>query len=62
MALEVCPECGGKVSSTAHSCPHCGYTVDVEEPVVVQQGCLGPVGQIIVVVIFFYIFYVMVTA
>ncbi len=25
MALINCPECGGKVSSTAAACPHCGY-------------------------------------
>lgn len=25
MSLLVCPECGGKVSSIAASCPHCGY-------------------------------------
>lgn len=25
MALLVCPECTGAVSSTAASCPHCGY-------------------------------------
>ena len=26
MALSVCPECGGKVSTTAPQCPHCGHT------------------------------------
>jgi TM2 domain-containing membrane protein YozV len=26
MALMVCPECGGKVSTTVKACPHCGYT------------------------------------
>lgn len=25
MALITCPECGGMVSDTAASCPHCGY-------------------------------------
>lgn len=25
MALKTCPECGGQVSTTASSCPHCGY-------------------------------------
>lgn len=25
MALTECPKCGGKISSTAESCPHCGY-------------------------------------
>jgi hypothetical protein len=26
MAIGPCPECGGKVSTTAVSCPHCGNT------------------------------------
>jgi len=25
MALIICPECGGKMSDTASSCPHCGF-------------------------------------
>lgn len=25
MALTTCPECSGKVSDRAHSCPHCGF-------------------------------------
>ena len=25
MALITCPECGGQVSDSARSCPHCGY-------------------------------------
>ena len=25
MALVACPECGKKVSSTATTCPHCGF-------------------------------------
>ena len=25
LALKSCPECGGKVSSQAAACPHCGY-------------------------------------
>ncbi|HIN49966.1 MAG TPA: hypothetical protein EYM78_04510, partial [Gemmatimonadetes bacterium] len=24
MAIKRCPECGGKVSSRAEACPHCG--------------------------------------
>lgn len=28
MPLLTCPDCGGKVSSTAPACPHCGYTDD----------------------------------
>ena len=31
MALISCPECGGKVSSTASTCPHCGYVFSEEE-------------------------------
>ena len=27
MALIICPECGGKVSDLAESCPHCGFPV-----------------------------------
>ena len=27
MPLTTCPECGGKVSSTAASCPHCGASI-----------------------------------
>lgn len=26
MALLECPDCTGKVSSTASACPHCGWT------------------------------------
>lgn len=33
MALTECKECGGKVSTEADSCPHCGYREKkVEEP------------------------------
>ncbi len=31
MALLNCPECGGKVSSTAKTCPHCGYEMSPKE-------------------------------
>lgn len=27
MALMICPECTGKVSDMAYSCPHCGYPI-----------------------------------
>lgn len=27
MALSSCPECDGKVSSTAKTCPHCGHNL-----------------------------------
>jgi len=31
MALLVCNECGGKVSSDAECCPHCGHRGQLEE-------------------------------
>lgn len=27
MAIIKCPECDGKVSSTAKTCPHCGHSM-----------------------------------
>jgi hypothetical protein len=27
MALQPCPECGGRVSDKATACPHCGYVL-----------------------------------
>lgn len=32
MALMYCPECGGTVSSSARSCPHCGCPFDAPTP------------------------------
>lgn len=32
MALLACPECGGKVSDRATSCPHCGYPMSHKNP------------------------------
>jgi Na+/melibiose symporter-like transporter len=32
MALTECPECVGALSSTAVSCPHCGYRSPSTEP------------------------------
>jgi len=32
MALIQCAECGGKVSSTAAACPHCGAPVALSLP------------------------------
>ena len=29
MVLLTCPECGGKVSDQATSCPHCGYPISI---------------------------------
>ena len=28
MAIIICPECGGKVSTTLDSCPHCGFKIN----------------------------------
>lgn len=28
MALINCPECGGRLSSLANTCPHCGYPIN----------------------------------
>ena len=46
MPIIICPECGGKVSTTLSACPHCGYKIDnnVEapkpEPSVQNEKCL----------------------
>ena len=31
MPIIVCPECGGKVSTTLSACPHCGYKINIGE-------------------------------
>jgi len=37
MPIKKCPECGGKVSSTLDTCPHCGYRLkEVVEPEVID--------------------------
>lgn len=33
MALIKCPECGQEVSDTAKSCPHCGYKIKSNNPI-----------------------------
>lgn len=52
MALKPCKECGKEVSTEARTCPQCG----IMEPTganggVVQKGCLGCVGVIVVLMI-----------
>ena len=38
MVLLTCPECGGKVSDQATSCPHCGYPISkIEKPIEVRS-------------------------
>ena len=46
MAILICPECGGKVSDKAPSCPHCGYatTPSVIPPHVEEKPTLREVG------------------
>ena len=48
MPIIICPECGGKVSTTLDSCPHCGFKISNElkgnaqnpQPVEQQFKCL----------------------
>ena len=56
MALTQCRECGGKVSTEATSCPHCGASppvnVAVSPPAKASRGCAGfVVGGIVLVAI-----------
>lgn len=42
MALGTCPDCGGVVSTTASSCPHCGntkFSVPTGRKVKIQCWC-----------------------
>lgn len=43
MALIRCPECGGELSTTAPSCPKCGYQQHAPPPTVVRttEGLTG---------------------
>ena len=41
MALEKCPECGGKLSSTASRCPHCGIEGADLAGAKLGQSCSG---------------------
>ena len=38
MALITCKECGGTVSDTAASCPHCGYVMSSQDNHVTQEN------------------------
>jgi len=40
MALGTCPDCNGKLSSTAKFCPHCGY--DAEGARIKSMRLLAP--------------------
>ena len=44
MALMQCPECSGKVSSFAITCPHCGYPVGIKN-VVAAASVATPTKQ-----------------
>jgi hypothetical protein len=50
MALQQCPECKGTVSSTANSCPHCGY---IKKSKGSKGGCIPALIWIIVILIVF---------
>ncbi len=45
MALKKCPECGNDVSSSAKSCPRCGYARTK------GHGCLYAIGVVVLVLI-----------
>jgi len=51
MALQTCPECGGKVSSSSPSCPHCGYG---SQPAVVHVDSGNSSGMLAGIASFFY--------
>jgi len=51
MALIKCKDCREDVSSTAKSCPKCGFKVAEDQ----SAGCLGK-GCIFYIVVFFIIF------
>ena len=42
MAITQCSECGGKVSTTAQACPHCGAQVGATEAPTVLRPLTGP--------------------
>lgn len=53
MALLKCPECGGKVSSDAKHCLHCGYNmenVDVQKNIEEQQEHKSDKKNIIILI------------
>lgn len=53
MALLKCPECGGKVSSDAKTCLHCGYNmenVDIQENIEKQNESKNDKKNIILLV------------
>ena len=42
MPIIICPECGGKVSTTLTNCPHCGFKIDgaIPEAPVANDTCI----------------------
>lgn len=66
MALIKCPECSQDISTTAKSCPHCGFSINMENKkegdlpakqinnVVAKEGCFLQtlnIGCIIVIIV-----------
>ena len=43
VSLITCPECNGKLSTTARACPHCGYVVPAPAPKRICPECQGEV-------------------
>ncbi len=43
MAVVNCPECGGKVSQTLETCPHCGFRLDLE---IRAEGASPPLSTV----------------
>lgn len=41
MSMIVCPECGKQISSSAESCPNCGYVITKREPPNVRRSELS---------------------
>ena len=41
MAINVCSECGGKVSSNASACPHCGNRLGRRSLQQLKVGCMA---------------------
>ena len=49
MALQKCPECNGKISSTANRCPHCGIEGDDLVSARATENCVGCLALLLAV-------------